>query len=294
MSKQFNFEAIGTHFWIEIFDDISDEELQATQRRLELLCSLFNEQYSRFRPNSLISILNRERVLHNPSAECIEQLSYGKALYLRTNTTFNILTGHILEARGYDASYSFTPKENLGSLKICNPLTDLIISNSEITLTCGNVDTGGYGKGWLVDMIKEDLFAHNIKYFLINGGGDMYATSDNEQPVTIYLEHPNETGKYLTETTLFNQGFAASSPFKRQWKYGDTIHTHIVSEGDVPMVAAFAKASTATDADAFTKPCLLLNESQLLNLSKDEGVSFARFNPQTNELWHTRNFSMYN
>ena len=114
MSKQFNFEAIGTHFWIEIFDDISDEELQATQRRLELLCSLFNEQYSRFRPNSLISILNPERVLHNPSEECIEQLSYGKALYLRTNTTFNILTGHILEARGYDASYSFTPTENLG------------------------------------------------------------------------------------------------------------------------------------------------------------------------------------
>jgi thiamine biosynthesis lipoprotein ApbE len=104
MSKQFTFEAIGTHFWIEIFDDISDEKLEATKGRLELLSSTFNREYSRFRDDSYVGILNRERRLENPTEECRALLAYGKELYLRGQGTFNILTGHILEARGYDAA----------------------------------------------------------------------------------------------------------------------------------------------------------------------------------------------
>ena len=294
MSTQFTFEAIGTHFWIEIFDEISNEVLLATKSHLELLCSDFNEHYSRFRTDSQISILNRERRLDNPSKECQGLLSYGKGLYLRTHTTFNILTGHILEARGYDANYSFTAIPSLASLKICNPLTDLTISDEAVTLSCGNLDIGGYGKGWLIDILAADLLSHGIKYFLVNGGGDMYATSDDENPISIYLEHPTESGKYLIETTLHNQGFAASSPFKRQWSDKGVTYTHIVSDKEVLSLGAFTKATTATDADAFVTACGLLSEAELLALSEQEDISFARFNPQTNELWQTENFSLYN
>ena len=291
MSKQFTFEAIGTHFWIEIFDDISDEEeLRATQSRLELLSSLFNQQYSRFLTDSQISILNQERILHNPSEECCTLLTYGKALYLRSSGTFNLLTGHILEARGYDAAYSFKAAENIDMLKVCNPVTDLEISAEKITLSCGNVDIGGYGKGWLIDMMKDDLLAHGITYFLVNGGGDMYATSDHNTPISIYLEHPTKAGQYLVETSLLNQGFAASSPFKRQWVDNGKTYTHIVSDKEVPMIAAFTKASTATEADAFATPCGLLTEAELLTLSETENIAFARFRPETNEFWQTANF----
>jgi FAD:protein FMN transferase len=291
MSKQFTFEAIGTHWWIEIFDEISDEELDTTKRRIEFLCSEFNKKYSRFLPDSQISLLNHNRVLNNPSEECRAMLTYGKALYLRTHTAFNILTGHILEARGYDMNYSFTAQDNLELLPVCNPITDLTISESSITLSCGNLDNGGYGKGWLIDLIKEDLLAHGSTYFLINGGGDMYATSEHEEPITVYLEHPTEAGKYISETTLLNQGFAASSPFKRQWSDQGVTYTHIVSDKEVLPLGAFTKAATATDADAFATACGLLGEAELLSLSEYETVSFARFNPTTNELWQTANFT---
>ena len=293
MSKQFTFETIGTQFWIEIFDEITNEELQATKRRLELLCNHFDEEHSRFKPNSQISILNRDRVLMNPTEECTAMLTYGKELYLRTHTTFNILTGHILEARGYDTEYSFIAKESLHSQKVCNPLTDLIISDSQITLSCGNVDNGGYGKGWLIDVLKEDLLAHNIKYFLVNGGGDMFATSNHDEAITIYLEHPTEPGKYLIETTLLNQGFAASSPFKRQWSDREKTYTHIVSEHEFEPIATFVKAKTAVDADAFATMALLMPEERLPETILAEDIAIARFNPQTNELWQTQNFSRY-
>ncbi len=290
MSKTFTFEAIGTHWWIEIFDDISDEKLEATKGRLELLCSKFNQAYSRFRPDSYISVLNENRVLENPPTELVRILTYGKQLYLRSETTFNFLTGHILEARGYDATYSFIPKDE-ASQEICNPLTDLTITEYKISLECGKVDLGGYGKGWLIDKIKDDLLIHDVYHFLINGGGDMYATSDlNNQAIRIYLEHPTEAGKYLQETTIKNQGFAASSPFKRNWKHHNKEYTHIVTDGDTPKLAVFVKASTATEADAFTKPCLLLDPDRLLAMADQEGVAFARFDPLTNQFWHTPNF----
>jgi thiamine biosynthesis lipoprotein len=291
MSKQFNFEAIGTHFWIEIFDDIIDEELEATKNRLELLCSTFNQDYSRFRADSQISILNRERRLVDPSAECRALLSYGKALYLRTHTTFNILTGHILEARGYDAQYSFKATDGADAPSVCNPLTDLTISKSEINLACGNVDLGGFGKGWLIDKLSDDLKTHGIEHFLVNGGGDMYATSEvNGEALTIYLEHPTIAEQYLIETKLLNQGFAASSPFKRRWKSGEKTYHHIIAQGDVPEIATFVKAPSAVDADAFATMVLLVAEDKLPPIAESENIAIARFNPQTNELWQTANF----
>ena len=119
----------------------------------------------------------------------------------------------------------------------------------------------------------------------------MYATSDNGEAITIYLEHPTNTSQYLVETKLLNQGFAASSPFKRQWSDRGKTYTHIVVGGEVPMLAAFTKAATATEADAFATACGLLSEAELLPLSERENISFARFNPQTNQLWQTTNFS---
>ncbi len=291
MSKQFTFEAIGTQWWIEIFDEMSETELEATKVRLELLSSSFNSNYSRFRDDSYIGILNHKRRLEYPTEECRALLMYGKQLYVRSNGAFNLLTGHIQEARGYDSSYSFTPNETVTET-ICSPLTDLDISETEIVLHCGNVDLGGYGKGWLIDKLAADLKKHEIHHFLINGGGDMYGTSEADgKPITIYLEHPTEPGKYLIETTLLNQGFAASSPFKRRWKSGDKTYSHIIATTDIQEVATFIKATTATDADAFATVAMLWPEASLPTLAKAEHLAIARFDPATNEFWQTTNFN---
>lgn len=291
MSTGFTFETIGTTFWVEIFDEVNDKTLEAAKSRLERFSSLFNERYSRFLPESAISVLNRERRLEHPSEECRALLSYGKDLFVRSQGVFNLLTGHILEARGYDATYSFTPKEGHDRLPLCNPITDLTITNDVITLTCGHVDLGGYGKGYLVDCLAKELRTLGINYFLVNGGGDMYGSSNHDEPITIYMEHPLDATKYLIPTTLKDQGFAASSPFKRQWKSGDQTYTHIITEGEVPPLASFAKARNTTDADALATVCLLLPEAELPAIAAREGCAFARFNPETGELWQTTHFS---
>lgn len=283
-----SFEALGTKWWIEIYDRISEEKGITAIREGAFLAQKFNDTYSRFKEDSVVSILNRERRFENPSEEYRTLLTYGKSLYLRSDGTFNFLVGHVMEARGYDAGYSFVPKDS--ELKICNPVTDLEISEVEIKLNCGHVDLGGFGKGYLIDLLAAQLKIAGIQHFLINGGGDMYGTSDQNEPIKIYLEHPTEPNTYIEETFLLNQGFAASSPFKRQWIHGTETYTHIVSQAALEPVASFVKADTGTEADAFATTSLLLPQNHLESLSTRENFNLARFSPETNQFWKTSGF----
>lgn len=286
-----DFEALGTHWWITIFDDVDEETSTAVFGHCTRFVSDFEAAYSRFKFDSLITNLNKERSIKSPSNDFRELLTYGKQLYLRTNTRFNLLSGHILEAHGYDANYSFKPTDS--QTPVGNPVTDLAIDENGIALTGdANVDVGGYGKGYLIDqlatLLTEEL---DIKYFLINGGGDMYASSNKDEPVEIYLAHPTKPKHIIQKTTLLDQGFASSSPFKRAWRDSSKTYSHIVSSEAVPQIATFIKASTAKDADAFATSALLMNEPELAELIKTEYLEVARFNPETDELSQTRNFT---
>lgn len=288
---QFSLQALGTTWWIEIFDDINEKTLDAASSDIECFIRTFENNYSRFKSDSQISILNRERVLHNPSEECRALLTYGKGLFLRSHQTFNLISAHLQEAQGYDTDYSFTPKGSLEEKMSCNPILNLTIDTDKITLTCGSIDPGGFGKGYLIDLVAGGLKKNGFEYFLINGGGDMYGTSNVGAPIEIYLEHPTEPGQYIASTHIQDQGFAASSPFKRQWRHDGTTYTHIISNTEVLPLASFVKAKTAKDADSFGTVSLLVNEVTLLELQKTEQLEFARFNPATGELWQTTSFN---
>lgn len=289
--NQLSLQALGTTWWIEIFDNTEEKKLDGAYGTIELFIRTFEDNYSRFKSDSQISILNRERVLHHPTAECRALLTYGKSLYLRSHQTFNLLSAHLQVARGYDATYSFTPKEGSEEKMTCSPILDLTIEDEKISLICGSVDPGGFGKGYLIDLVADELKKLGFEYFLINGGGDMYGTTNVGAPIEVYLEHPTEPGQYIASTHILNQGFAASSPFKRQWYHEGKSYTHIISNTEVLPLASFVKAATARDADSFGTISLILDEPALLELQKNDQLEFARFNPETNQLWQTSGFN---
>ncbi|MBP6881419.1 MAG: FAD:protein FMN transferase [Candidatus Pacebacteria bacterium] len=281
------FQALGTQWWVEVFDEDDSETFEGAVGTLERFTRDFESRYSRFKPDSLISKLNRERKLENPDEECRALLGYGKQLYLRSNTIFNLLTGHIQEARGYGTTTSVQST----SLTPGNPITDLLISEEKIELLHGNIDLGGFGKGYLIDKLTSLLREQfSLQYFLINGGGDMYGTSKQDEPIQIFLEHPTKPSHFVHATTLKDQGFAASSPFKRVWNSGDKTYTHIISNTEAPRVASFVKAESARDADAFATAALLLEETELTKLAAAESLGVARFSPATNLFWQTSSF----
>ncbi len=240
-------QGLGTIWYFEFFDETFDTKEAASTATM---MREFEANYSRFQPNSLISILNRERELLNPSSEFVDLLKLSISYFTKTEGVFNIAVGEKMEAIGYDANYSLR-----GGAVVLPELPNLEqvlkITADRITLTAGKLDLGGIGKGYLIDKLatffKKEL---GIKHFLINGGGDMYATDNKGEAIEIQLAHPLDKTKYIATVNLLNQGFAASSPYLRAWKDPNTgkEYNHLHTENKV---ATYITSPTATEADVY-------------------------------------------
>jgi FAD:protein FMN transferase len=290
--------ALGTTWLVEVFDTVSKEKLDETYSLVQLFLSNFENKYSRFNSNSELSQLNKTGQLINPDQATVEILRHGQKFFTDTSGIFNILIGEHLLARGYDASYSFKPVAEPKDFP--SPLIDLLITDTGIRLTKGQLDLGGYGKGYLLDLLasylKEEL---GLSYFLINGGGDMYATSDHNEPITIYLEHPTEPGTYIAETTLKDQGFAASSTHKRRWQVSGNEYSHIVDTREriaatrthqPDKLGLYVKAPQAVTADAWATTLLISDPKDHLLILEGAQVDYACFTTSDKSFGQSSNF----
>lgn len=286
--------AIGTQFLIEIWDEVSNTTLEAVHDRLEFLLFQFENNYSRFKPDSLISRLNQHKVIENPTPEFVTLLTQGLNFYDATGSILNLMIGEKIINSGYDANYSFTPKAT--EAVIPNPHDVLMVTPENITLKAGLIDIGGYGKGVVIDLLTTALQSEfGLQYFLVNGGGDIFCTSDHGTPITIYLEHPIEKETYLGTTIILNQGFAASSPHKRTWIHDGTTYHHIIDTANsasfVSPDASFIIAQSAVVADVFATVALLATPTQMDTFAEQQILAVTTFGlPST--LRHNKAFNV--
>ena len=240
--------ALGTLWWFDLFDTPITKEKEITEHVIDHLHT-FEQRYSRFLDTSLIGILNRTGTLENPSDELTSLLRFGQKLYKDTNGIFNFLSAHTQVARGYGSPETVRAND---STTPANPTVDLVINKKYITLHRGAVDLGGFGKGWLIDDLSHVLrTVIGVRHFLINGGGDIYAsTLPDGSPVDIFVEHPIKQKCVVAKVPLTNQGFAGSGTHKRRWDNAGTPRHHIIAEHTADITAHII-ADTALTADVF-------------------------------------------
>ncbi|MDQ7021161.1 MAG: FAD:protein FMN transferase [Candidatus Dojkabacteria bacterium] len=170
--RKIKFRAIGTNWYFEFFEDV---QIDLVSRAKDII-EEFEKKFSRFIDTSFVSQLNSDKYFNNPDDEFFELIKIGKDANKVTNGSFDISIGGILEDRGYDSNYSYIPKDNR------NQVGNVSVTKGEIRISPNSrIDLGGLGKGYLVDKVKNFFLKNNIKYFLINAGGDIYATSDNKE-----------------------------------------------------------------------------------------------------------------
>ena len=240
-------EALGTVWHLEIFEMVPDTK----SLHVDIVAWLeeFESKYSRFRSDSWLSILNQTEVFHNPDPQFVDLLQLSLQFYEKTNGVFNVAIGEKLVHAGYDATYSFTSgKQEVVVPELPNVLT---VTDQKITLLDGQLDVGGIGKGYAIDALGKYLqIKHGLSYFLINGGGDMYATSDNGQPIKIELAHPHDNTLSIGNLELHNSGFASSSPNLRAWPDSktETTQNHLLTKNHN---TSYVAAPSATEADVW-------------------------------------------
>lgn len=285
--EQFTLNALGTTWWIEIFDTLDTGRLATIQLECETLLRSIETRFSRFQTDSLISVLNREGVVTTDDADLHELLTLGQYYFKETEGVFNILIGDALVAQGYDSNYLFTERDTPAI--IGNPLTDLVYTNKTWTLHRGQIDLGGIGKGWAIDKVSTLLASYDITEYLINGGGDIYGTSEYGQPITLYLEDPLHEGQYLGTTSIYHQGFAASSPHKRRWKSNRTERNHLIGErGEYD--GSFIIAKNALMADIMATVSLMSEGDARHQLLRNHTIGSALYQSGLRKLDFTETF----
>lgn len=239
--------ALGTRWYIELFEPVLDEAVLTSQIHDYLLA--FEYKFSRFKADSLLTKLNQSGQLTDADDETLNLFTKALEMYEATHGVFNIAVGAELEAVGYNAAYAFTHTE---ALKTERPKLPEVLTVDEATITVAGaqLDLGGIGKGFLIDRLAEHLLTLGHRYFVINGGGDMYISSDHGEPVEIILAHPQDMSRHIGSVALKDQGFAASSPYVRAWKDKVTgeARNHLLTD---KTIASYTVAADTTTADVW-------------------------------------------
>ena len=105
------FEAIGTHWQIDIPYDIDPQKREFLLEKITALIEDFDKTYSRFRPDSLITKMATKRGKYLLPKNAEKMFTFYKDLYELTDYSFTPLIGQVLVDAGYDAAYSlFRPR----------------------------------------------------------------------------------------------------------------------------------------------------------------------------------------
>lgn len=255
------FAAIGTHWKIQILEEISDSQKSDIFKMVQDRIAVYDKHYSRFRADSLITEMSKqtgEYVLPN-DAKLLFDLY--ETLYRLTNGSVTPLIGNLLSDAGYDATYSFESKP-LHTPPAWNDAIDyafpqLIIKQPVL------IDVGAIGKGYLIDIVGNLLRDQGIHSFTINAGGDILHADANEKTIRIGLEHPADPTSAIGIATICNESICGSAGNRRAWKqFHHIMDPHSLSSPQ-HIAAVWVIAKEARIADALTT-CLFFVEPEIM------------------------------
>jgi thiamine biosynthesis lipoprotein len=236
MSSKFVFQAIGTHWQIDIFDRLEKEKENHILKKIQARISDFEKTYSRFLTDSLVDRIASGQM--DEVTESISSLPKGNAtsatgryifpddakklfseyrkMYDITLGLFTPLIGGVLTDAGYDKNYSLKQKQPLSK----PPAWDSVMKFDFPKLTTNQpvqLDFGAAGKGYLIDLIGEILEENGVHSYCVDAGGDILHCDKNNQPLQVGLEHPDDPKKVIGVISVLNQSLCGSSGNRRAW-----------------------------------------------------------------------------
>lgn len=237
------FDAIGTQWEIE-----TDAELGSSARlAVEHAIAEFDREWSRFRPDSLVSSLARGAGVVPAPLDAADMLAMFAEVAEATDGAVNPLVGASLEHLGYDADYSFRSQGPLPAPRDWRER--LAWTEDRMLLTePATIDVGALGKGRLVDIVAGIVAQWTEGDVVVDASGDIAMRG---APVRVALEHPFDQSRAIGTVEVRDAAVCASAVGRRAW--GEGLHHVLDARTGVPVrtyAATWAIADTAMRADA--------------------------------------------
>ncbi len=208
------FEGIGTTWRISLPDSIARDKSRQLEDRIRERIDIFDKDYSRFRPDSLVTKMSQKAGEYQLSADAESMLSLYEKIYRLTNGAVTPMIGQTLSDAGYDAQYSLKP----GPLSRPPAWDDILEFNFPILTIKEPVllDFGAAGKGYLIDIIAQLLEDQGIKEYCVDAGGDMAYKGIHS--LRVGLEDPDDVGRVIGVAEIKDQSLCGSAGNRRAWR----------------------------------------------------------------------------
>ncbi len=244
------FDAMGT--WVEcLVEAPATPALTRALRAVEDEFARLEAMLSRFRPESELARLNRERSI-DASDELRELVALALDAREQTGGRFDPTLHDALVAAGYDRTFAEladdgaeTPPASGGG--------EVAIHGRRIELgPNASLDLGGIAKGYAADRCVAWLAAHGPA--LVNAGGDLAVSRPRSHgPWPVAVDVP---GHALT-LALERGGLATSGRDRRRWRRDGEERHHLIdprtlrpAEGGPLSVTVAAESATAAEVRA--------------------------------------------
>lgn len=257
----FTFEAIGTHWKIDIqkFLDIQGQEKLFTRIRDRI--ELFDHTYSRFRFDSLVTKMSETSGTYLLPEDALPMMNLYEKLYSITGGLFTPLIGQTLVEAGYDAEYSLEAKTLHHPPRWEETLelqgTQLILKQKAL------LDVGAAGKGYLIDIVGELLEQAEIFSYCIDAGGDIRQRSADGVGIRVGLEHPDDFEQVIGVVNVSNKSLCGSSGSRRKWGKFHHILNPVTLDSPQEILAVWVLASSTLLSDALST-CLFFVPAKIL------------------------------
>ncbi len=218
--------------------DGSVGDLDGAVARLEQL----EERWSRFRPDSEVSRLNRmPGIPVVVSRETFTLIDHALAGVRLTDGRFDPTLLPELRHAGYDRTFELIdPASRPPGGPTTEPLTrrrspletiHLDPVARTVRLDPGTeLDPGGVGKGLAADLVVDELLAHGAAGALVNIGGDLYAAGAAPDPSgwVVAVSDPHDHDRVVTNLRIAAGAIASSWRTKRAWIQHGTPQHHLI------------------------------------------------------------------
>jgi len=249
-------------------------------------------QYSRYRPDSLVSIINANAGIKPTvcDAETESLLDFAQQLYERSQGLFDITSG--VYRRAWDFASGQIPDRIL--LDQLHPLVgwnkvERHAHHIWLPHKGMEIDFGGLVKEYAVDRACMALQAHGIGSALVSLAGDMRAlgAKPDGQSWQAGIAHPRHAGQLSASIALHNMALATSGDYERVIVLNGQRYAHLIDPNTGWPVSYWQSVSVQAPSCLVAgsiSTLAMLMQAQGLAFLQETGLSFLAIGPNGEAL----------
>lgn len=207
---------------------------QAVEAAIDEVRRIENK-YSRYRPDSLLSKINRTAG-ETSATYCDEEtewlLNFANTLYQQSDGLFDITSGILRNAWDFSRPVMPSPAKLSSLLRLIGwDKVERIDRSIRLPLVGMEIDLGGFGKEYASDRAASVLSRMGITSGYVNLGGDIcvIGPQPDGQPWLIGIRHPRQENEVVATIPISRGALATSGDYEKYFDLDGKRYCHVLN-----------------------------------------------------------------